>query len=60
MEKITEIDVLIQIQQVACLMNGMIAENKQREHLGESMAFTHDQFEALSARLEPLRDIIRS
>lgn len=28
-------------------MNGMIVENKQREHLGQSMAYTEKDFTAL-------------
>jgi hypothetical protein len=33
---------------------GMIAENKQREHLGQSMAYTEEDFE--KARCEMLGD----
>ena len=37
----------MQLLQAEIKMNGMIAENKQREILGQSMAYTNSNFDAL-------------
>jgi hypothetical protein len=38
--------------QIECEMNGMVAENKQREKQGQSMAYGMDSFEVLINRIE--------
>lgn len=44
------------ILQVECEMWGMIAENKQREHLGQSMAYIEYSFQVLVNRLQKIID----
>jgi hypothetical protein len=36
------------LQEMITRREGMIAENKQREHLGQSMAYTDDNFQLLA------------
>ena len=35
---------ICRVQRLTILIKGMEAENKQREHLGRSMAYTEDSF----------------
>ncbi len=35
-------------------MEGMIAENQQRLHLGQSMAYTEKEFQGIQGRLQGL------
>jgi hypothetical protein len=40
--------------QIECEMQGMIAENQQRELLGQSVAYSADAFQGLSDRVQEL------
>jgi hypothetical protein len=42
--------------QIECRMNGMIAENKQRELLGNSMAYQDTDFQLLFNEIQILID----
>ncbi len=54
-----EINILIQIEAIVCRREGMVAENKWREHLGQSVAYTEDNFFGLANELEGLRALLR-
>ena len=48
--------------QMECLITereGMIAENKQREHRGESLAYVEDSFQITNRRFTELLEILR-
>jgi len=40
----TQVEYECEFQALICKREGMIAENKIREHRGEAMAFNHDDF----------------
>jgi hypothetical protein len=48
LEILQRIDVML--FEARCELEGMIAENNQRQHRGESMAFTNDDFLSLGHR----------
>lgn len=47
---------LLQAQAVLVRVEGMKAENSQREHRGESMAYTEDDFEDKACEID---DVIK-
>lgn len=53
LETIQRIDVML--FEARCELEGMIAENNQRQHRGESMAFTNDDFLSLGQRTTNLQ-----
>lgn len=54
-----EIDILLQMEALICEREGMVAENMQREAVGSSMAYTHDNFMILAGQFEQLREILK-
>ncbi len=40
--------------QIECKMQGMVAENKQREHQGYSMAYGEDAFQEVQDEIQKL------
>lgn len=59
MDEFRALDVRLQMEQIICEREGMVAENKQREHQGLAMAYDYDAFTSLYSQLERLREIIR-
>lgn len=53
------LDIQLQMEEIICEREGMIAENKQREHRQESMVYGENTFQNLANRLEQLRVILR-
>jgi hypothetical protein len=54
-----ELNIRTQMEAIICRREGMIAENKQREHRGESMAYTGDSFAQLDIELMGLNEELR-
>jgi hypothetical protein len=54
------LDIFLQAQALISEREGMIAENKQREHLDQSMAFTEDSFLQNASLFGHLLEILRS
>lgn len=50
-------DVEIELQALITEREGMIAENQQREHLGNSMAYDDDSFLTIANKMRKLRAI---
>ncbi len=50
------IDIEIELQQIITKREGMIAENKQREYIGQSMAYGEKDFEELVRAMQGLLD----
>lgn len=48
LEILQRVDVML--FEARCELEGMLAENKQMEHRGESMAYTENQFYSLGQR----------
>ena len=53
------LDIQLQMEELICQREGMIAENKQREYLGQSMAYQDDVFQILGSRFNSLRILLR-
>ncbi len=58
MDECVLLDVRLQMEQVICAREAMIAENKQRERQGHSMAWDEESFVELTERLEQLRGFL--
>jgi hypothetical protein len=56
---IPELDIRLQMEELICEREGMIAENMQREHLGQSMAYFDDAFQVLASKFTELRVLLR-
>ncbi len=54
------LDIRLQMEMLITEREGMIAENMQRDHLEQSMAFTEDSFAILTSQLMLLLDSLRS
>lgn len=54
-----ELNIRTQMEAIICRREGMIAENKQREHRGEPMAWTESSFFELDSDLMALNEQIR-
>lgn len=54
-----ELNIRTQMEAIICRREGMIAENKQREYLGEPMAWTESSFFELDSDLMALSEQIR-
>jgi len=54
-----QIDILLQMEELICEREGMIAENKFREHCGNSIAYGEDNFQILAQKFESLRAELR-
>ncbi len=55
-----ELNIRLQMEALISEREGMIAENKQREHLGESMAYWGDSFEINKAAFVHLLEALRN
>ncbi len=53
------LDIQIQMEEIICEREAMIAENKWREIQGQSLAYGENNFNSLANRLEHLREILR-
>ena len=53
------LDIKIQLEQCITEREGMIAENMQREALGESMAYTSKDFDRVIVGMEYLLNVVR-
>jgi len=54
-----ELNIRLQMEALITEREGMIAENKQREHLEQSMAHTEEAFSAIAGQLTWLLDFLR-
>jgi hypothetical protein len=55
-----ELNIRTQMEAIICRREGMIAENKQREHRGECMAYSELEFLNLHDEFMRLNEEIRS
>ena len=53
------LDIRLQMEEIICEREGMIAENKWREMQSESLAYGENNFVSLSVRLAILRELLR-
>jgi hypothetical protein len=54
------LDIRLQMEMLISEREGMIAENMQRAHLGQSMAYTDDNFQINANNLQQLISVLRS
>jgi hypothetical protein len=54
-----QLDIRLQMEELICEREGMIAQNMQRVHLEQPMAYTEDSFQLLGARFTQLRELLR-
>ena len=54
-----QLDIRLQMEELICEREGMIAENMQRIHLEHSMAYTEDSFQLVGAKFTQLRELLR-
>ena len=54
------LDIRLQMEALITEREGMIAENIQREHLSQSMAYTAVAFEIITSQLSSLIGVLRS
>ena len=54
------LEIQIRLEELITGREGIIAENKQREILGQSMAFSGDSFFVLQAQMGALRSEVKS
>ena len=59
MDKYQLIDIRLQMEELICEREGMIAENMQRYHLEQAMAYHGDDFQVLAGRFTQLRELLR-
>lgn len=49
-----EIDILLQMEALKCEREGMVAENLQRVHLEQAMAYQYDSFMVLAGQFSSI------
>jgi len=54
-----QLDIRLQIEELICEREGMIAENKFRETRGEMTVYREDAFLILGGRFTQLRELLR-
>lgn len=59
MDEFRLLDIRLQMEALISEREGMIAENRQREHRGESMAYMEDNFQINAGAFEKLRAVLR-
>ena len=54
-----QLDIRLQMEELICEREGMIAENMQRHRLEQAMAYQQDSFQILGGRFTQLRELLR-
>jgi hypothetical protein len=54
-----QLEIRLQMEELICEREGMIAENMQRQHLEQAMAYQEDAFQVLGGRFTQLRELLR-